>query len=301
MPTIVITMNMDTITADTKPINIIDKRCRHCMLKTYNHLLNKYKIEKNQRLYFFMFYQEILLKHKNLSSQEIHQIFNEKISDMIGIDDLFSEEKTENNFIALKLYVEWKNKVLESPDPFDLSLRLAIAGNIMDYGANNNFDVKKTIHQVISADFAIDDSLLLKQKIQQAHKILYLGDNAGEIVFDKLFIETIMHNNVVYVVKGAPILNDVTMKDADEVGMNLVSDVISNGYGAPSTIIRKCSVEFKKIFQEADLIISKGQGNLEGLINQHDPRVFFLLMVKCDVIAELINVKAGDFVVYNQK
>jgi len=129
---------------------------------------------------------------------------------------------------------------------------------------------------------------------------LYLGDNAGEIVFDKIFIETIMHNNLTYVVRGASILNDATLEDAKNTGMDLAADVFSNGYGAPSTILRKCSREFQKVFQEADLIISKGQGNLEGLITHHDPRIFFLLMVKCDVIADLLQVQKGDFVVYNQ-
>lgn len=301
MPTIVITMNMEILTADIEHINTVDKRCRPCFERLYNRLFEKFQVDKNQRLYFYMLYHEILLKYKNLSSPEIQQLLNEKFYGIIGVDDPFEEEKSISNKEALGLYVRWKNKVIESENPFNLALRLAVAGNIMDYGADGRFDIRRTIQKVISADFAIDDSLLLKQKIQQAHKILYLGDNAGEIVFDKLFIETIMHNNVVYAVKGAPILNDVTLKDADEVGMNLVSDVISNGYGAPSTIVRKCSGEFKKIYKEADLIISKGQGNLEGLINQHDPRVFFLLMIKCDVIAELINVKAGDFVVYNQR
>jgi hypothetical protein len=227
-------------------------------------------------------------------------VLNEKLCEIIGVDDPFSEEKSSSNKLAMGLYVRWKNKVLESEDPFNLALRLAVAGNIMDYGASGRFDINRTIQKVLSADFAIDASLLLKKKIKKAKKILYLGDNAGEIVFDRLFIETIMHDNLVYVVKGAPILNDVTIKDAEEIGMSMVADVVSNGYGAPSTVVRKCSRDFQKLFNEVDLVISKGQGNLEGLISDKDPRVFFLLMVKCDVIADLLKVKKGDFVVYNQ-
>jgi uncharacterized protein with ATP-grasp and redox domains len=100
-------------------------------------------------------------------------------------------------------------------------------------------------------------------------------------------------------VKGASVLNDATMKDAKEVGMDLVANVISNGYDAPSTILNKCSNDFLEVYHSADLIL-KGQGNFEGLMNENDSRIFFLLMVKCDVIAETLNVKKGSFVVYNK-
>lgn len=292
--------DMNITTAETKTDCSVDKRCRQCFINAYNRLFDKFHVDKDQRLYFYMLYQEVLLKYKNLSSPEIQQVLNEKLCEIIGVDDPFAEEKSSSNKLAMGLYVRWKNNVLESVDPFNLALRLAVAGNIMDYGASGRFDINRTIQKVLSADFAIDASLLLKKKIKKAKKILYLGDNAGEIVFDRLFIETIMHDNLVYVVKGAPILNDVTIKDAEEIGMSMVADVVSNGYGAPSTVVRKCSRDFQKLFNEVDLVISKGQGNLEGLISDRDPRVFFLLMVKCDVIADLLKVKKGDFVVYNQ-
>jgi len=219
---------------------------------------------------------------------------------IINVDDPFKKEKANSNEIALALYEEWKPKILLSAKPFDLALRLAIAGNIMDYGANGNFNIQKTINAVLKAQFAIDHSKILKNRIKQANKILFLADNAGEIVFDKLFIETMMHNHVIYAVKDAPVLNDVTIEDAIEVGMDMVADIISNGFDAPSTILNKCSKEFSEIFNSADLIISKGQGNFEGLMHQKDSRIFFLLMAKCDVIAEILNVEKGSFIIYNQ-
>ena len=107
------------------------------------------------------------------------------------------------------------------------------------------------------------------------------------------------HPNVTFAVRGAPALNDVTLEDAYQVEMDKVARVISNGNDVASTIVKECSSEFQEIFQEADLIISKGQGNLEGLIYQNDPRIFFLLVAKCDVIAQLLGVEKGSFVVYN--
>ena len=186
-------------------------------------------------------------------------------------------------------------------DPFNIALRLSIAGNVMDYGANSSFDIHQTIDHVIEAELAIDHTKELREKIKEAKKILYLGDNAGEIVFDKLFIEIMMHHDVTYVVKGGPVLNDATIEDAIAVGMDLSADIISNGFDAPSTILSNSSQEFVNKFNEADLIISKGQGNFEGLAGYHDPRVFYLLMAKCDVISEILKVKKGSFVVFNQK
>jgi len=300
MQTTVIMTDTSTKIADTKANKLVDVRCKHCFARYYTRLFDKYKVGEDQRIYFHLLFNEVMFKYKNLSRPEIQQMLDERACELIGLCDPFEMEKSHSNNEAMGLYVRWKNKVLESPDPFNLALRLAIAGNIMDFGAAGNFDVSETIQKVLSSEFAIDKSLALKKKISRAKKILYLGDNAGEIVFDRLFIETIMHNDVTYIVKGKPILNDVTLEDAETVGMNLVADVMSNGHGAPSTIVKKCSRQFQKLYDEADLIISKGQGNLEGLFEYKDPRVFFLLMVKCEVIAEMLKVKKGDFVVYNE-
>ena len=118
-------------------------------------------------------------------------------------------------------------------------------------------------------------------------------------MFDRLFIETFMHPNVTYSVKSAPVLNDALSDDAFETGMDKVADVISNGYDAPSTLLSKCSLDFLNHYYSSDLIISKGQGNLEGLFLQNDPRIFYLLMVKCKVVANVLDVEPGGFVVFN--
>lgn len=277
----------------------IDKRCKTCFLNTYQRLFEKFNVGIAQRQKFISFYQEAIIKHKNFSSPEIQKELNNKFCHIINVTDPFAEEKANSNHIALELYEQWKPKVLSSINPFNLALRLAIAGNIMDYGANNSFDIHETINVVLKASFAIDHSALLKNNISKAKRILFLSDNAGEIVFDKLFIETIMYNEVFYAVKGAPVLNDVTMTDAKEVGIDLVADVISNGFDVPSTVLNKCSKEFLEVYNSADLIISKGQGNFEGLVREKDARIFFLLLAKCDVIAEMLNVKKGSLVVFN--
>lgn len=282
-----------------KPNTQIQAQCYNCFLRTYQRLFGKFNIAQQQQDEFLDYFHYTLDKFKNSSTPEIQRELNRRFSTIVGIDDLFVDEKIKSNSIALSLYNDWKPQVNSSKKPFDLALRLSIAGNIMDYGANNNFDLMSTIRRVVFAKFAIDHSVLLLDKIKQAKKILYLGDNAGEIVFDKLFIETINHPNITFAVRGGNALNDATLLDSAEVGMNSVVKVIDNGFDAPSTVLSCCSSEFMNFYNSADLIISKGQGNLEGLINENDPRIFFLLMVKCDVMANFLNVAKGSFIVYN--
>lgn len=276
----------------------MDHRCIQCFEKTYTRLMDRFPLSPSQEIVFAEFFILQMKKIGELSSPEIQRNLFYKLRELTGIFDMYADEKRESNEKALALYDEWQPKVKDSDDPFMLALRLSIAGNIMDYGANIRFNVDETIQQVLSADFAIDHSEKLREKIAAAEKILYLGDNAGEIVFDRLFIEQ-LGKKVVFAVKNAPVLNDVTLEDAKKSGMDRVAEIISNGYDAPSTVLYKCSHEFRKHYDEADLIISKGQGNFEGLIHEKDPRLFFLLMVKCDVIAEHIHAPKKSFIVYN--
>ena len=132
--------------------------------------------------------------------------------------------------------------------------------------------------------------------MREAKDILYLGDNAGEIVFDRLFIEQMPHEKVTYVVRGEPIINDVTIEDAREVDMFDLVDVIDNGSDAPGTILETCSHEFQQRFASSDLVIAKGQGNYETL-SDVNKRIFFLLQVKCPVIAKDIGFEVGSFIV----
>jgi len=290
-------MDMDT---SIEPCTVIDPRCSDCLWRTYQRLFEKFKTPANEQYDFLIYFHKLISSGDHATTPEIQRELSLRFNSISGISDPFEQEKAESNRIALELYNEWKPRVTASAHPFEVALRLSIAGNIMDYGANNSFDIHQTIAHVNAADFAIDHSSLLEQAISRAKKILYLGDNAGEIVFDKLFLETISHPDVTFVVRGGIALNDATLHDAEAIGMDSVARVITNGFDAPSTVLEECSPEFLTAYHSADLIISKGQGNLEGLIDENDPRIFFLLMVKCELMAEKLNVTKGSFVVYNQ-
>lgn len=233
----------------------------------------------------------------NSYSPEITRNLISKLKKESLIDDPYKKEKEASNTELLNRYPEFKNKVQTSSNKFDTALRYAIAGNIIDFGPNHKFDVDDTIDRVFTTELAINHSEQLKEEISKAKTILYLGDNCGEIVMDKLFLETINHPNVTYAVRNDYILNDATIKEAEEVGIPEVAQLISNGDDAPSTLLHRVSDEFREIYNKVDLIISKGMGNYEGLINESDSRLFFLLMVKCPVIGKKIGAQKGDFVV----
>lgn len=279
---------------------LFDERCKGCFERTYQTLLQKHAANNAQKKELFTYMEQVISGEEELSTPELQRMLQHKVQTILAIDDFYQKEKWQSNEVALALYPLWKSRVENAADPFNLAMRLAIAGNIMDYGANHTFDIEETIHHVIDKPLSIDHSSFLKKKIAEAKSILYLGDNAGEIVFDRLFLETIEHPNVTFVVRGGATINDATLEDVQATGMQHVANVITNGFDAPSTILERSSEQFRQHFQAADLIISKGQGNLEGLYALHDPRIFFMLMAKCDVIASFIGAEKGNCVVYNE-
>lgn len=228
--------------------------------------------------------------------KELHLL----IQRVSGNPDPYLKIKQEYNSALFARYDEFKQRVDNSPHPFNTALRFAIAGNIIDFGPGHSIDIDKTLEQVMTSDFAMDDSAELEDAIRTAKSILYIGDNAGEIVFDRLFLETINHPNVWFGVRGGPIINDALEADARFVGIDKFAKILSSGDNAPGTILEDTSPEFKKIFAEADLVIAKGQGNYEGL-NTSNRDVFFLLMAKCIEVAKSIGVPIFSFLVHHKK
>nr|WP_319271727.1 ARMT1-like domain-containing protein [uncultured Draconibacterium sp.] len=273
--------------------------CLICQVKALQKRMDKYEIAEEKR-------NSIVSKAiSSLAGIDLDKSFSPEITSNIlnelekesEIKDPYAAEKAESNQALLSRYNEFKTKVEESDDKFDTALRYAIAGNIIDFGPTHRFDVDETIERVFQTELAIDDSKALKAEIKKAKTILYLGDNCGEIVMDKLFLETINHPNVIFAVRDQPVLNDATLKEAREVGLHKVATLITNGDNTPSTLLHRVSKEFLEIYRSADLIISKGMGNFEGLMDESDPRLFYLLMIKCPVIGQKVGAEKGDFVV----
>jgi len=216
---------------------------------------------------------------------------------LLGRKDPFAEKKRYYNQLALTMYPHLKKLVQASRDPLEAAVRVAVAGNVIDLGILGAVNVEATLQEVFSQKFAIDHLESLRQGLNSAHHVLYIGDNAGEIVFDKILVEELRGKGigVTFVVKEAPILNDATMDDALTVGMDKVARVITSGSPKIGIPLSECSEEFHREFNRADLIISKGQGNFETL-DEAEANIFFILKAKCEEVAQELGVKLGDIV-----
>lgn len=215
----------------------------------------------------------------------------------VGEADPYASIKSQCNHEAMKMIPVTREKILRAKDPLVTALKYAIAGNLIDYGLEHPVSIEdqnEQIDTIAKAPFARDSSEALRKAISQAKTMLYLGDNAGEIVFDKLLIEEIHREypkvQISFVVKGSAVLNDVTKTDALEVGMDAVARILDNGDCAPGTVLPRTSGAFRAEFDAADVILSKGQGNFESLNEEKKKGLFFLFTAKCDSVCAEVNV-----------
>ncbi len=240
---------------------------------------------------------------------DMGQLVHRLVREVTGITDPYEEVKKESNDLGLKLYPMLESQVQGSEDPLLTALKIAGAGNIIDFGPKLTMDPSRSLEQIVNDSFtqALQDSLdqvqyrAFKEKLTGVKEILYLGDNTGEIVCDKILIEELVRQGkeVTFVTRSEPTINDATLADARYVGLDKVASVITNGSDAPGTRLEDCSPEFVAAFQSAELIISKGQGNFEGLSDVPGP-IFFLFKLKCPVIAREAAAEIGTVVLREQ-
>jgi len=232
-------------------------------------------------------------------AQKIHRTIRE----LTGVEDPYLQTKNRFNKLALQMYPELKQQVESSADPFETAVRLAIAGNIIDLGVKSELEessIEQTIAQSLTAPLDMDVLEDFKSTTARAKDILYLGDNAGEIVFDRLLIEQLPCRNITFTVKASPVINDATMEDAIIAGLTDIVDVIDNGSDAPGTILEDCSESFRNRFESANLVIAKGQGNYETL-SDVNKNIFFILKAKCPVIARDLGCEVGEMILRKSK
>jgi len=222
------------------------------------------------------------------------------IANITGNKDPFHQAKAEANGAVLAIYPRLQQIVKDSEDRLFTACRLAIAGNSMDLGPKFDYgSVESLIDTAICPlPLTINEYDGLQRSLDICQRILYLGDNAGEIVFDCLFIEEISRVKkleIYFVVRDSPVINDATMDDALAVGMNRIARVVLSGSDAPATVLPECSSELQQLYHSSYIIISKGQGNYESLEGEAG-NIFFLLRAKCSLIARSLGVNVGDCV-----
>jgi uncharacterized protein with ATP-grasp and redox domains len=216
------------------------------------------------------------------------------VSKITNNADPYESIKLKNIKKCKSLVPHLQDLIDRSEDPLLTAIRIAIAGNVIDHGVNREFDIEQAIEDILKQEFAYFDYEKFKSQLDTVDEILYLGDNSGESVFDKLLLKQ-LGKKVIYAVKENPIINDTTQKEAGLIGINDLASVISSGSNAPGTILDTCSQEFRDIFNNSSMIISKGQGNFEGL-SEEDAPIFFLLRAKCPVIARDLDVEIDSII-----
>ncbi len=230
-------------------------------------------------------------------SREVHRI----IRTITKNSDPYKKVKNESNEMVKKLFDHLKEKIDESDDALITSIKLAIVGNVIDFGTMNRFNVDEMIEKALEREFDDRDYPLFKRELEKADNILYLADNTGEIFFDKLLLEKLKKKKkkITYVVKQNPIINDVLIDDAKYAEIDKLADVITydkdQKISTPGIVMEYASDEFKELFEKSDMVISKGQGNYEGL-SSTDRRVFFLLVAKCPLVANDIESNVGKLI-----
>jgi len=219
-------------------------------------------------------------------SREVHNIIRNKSNS----SDPYKKVKDQSNKMAENLYPRLKELIEESDDSLLMAIKLSIVGNVIDFGTSNRFNVEEILDKAINQDFNDDAYPQFKESLIHAKTILYLADNTGEIFFDKPLIEELVKRNkkITYVVKANPIINDATIDDAKFTGIDKLAKILEGDKGqnksTPGILLKYASNEFLELFNSVDMVISKGQGNYESL-NESSRKIFFLLMVKCPLVA----------------
>jgi len=237
------------------------------------------------------------MAHADLSRSPAEVTFEalQIASRLLGGADAFAEDKRRHNELVKTLLPGLRRRVAESSDSLALAARLAIAGNIMDLGVAGEADARAEIERAIDIKLAIDDLGAFREAIRSAKTVLYLLDNAGEAALDLLLIEQFRRKDVTCLVRSSPVLNDVTEADAVEAGLGEVATIRSPGAPMLGFVPSLADPEIRDLFEGADLVIAKGQANLETLFGA-DREVFFFLRAKCPVVAAALGVKEGDAV-----
>lgn len=231
---------------------------------------------------------------------EVASELYEKMAQIAGKEDLYDEVKRLSTIKAEEFVPFLEEKISSSDEPLLMATKVAVAGNVIDLAAEYAFDLNEELDKIFHTQFAINDFERLQKRLFTASTLLYIADNAGEHIFDKVYIKTILSLypdvEVYYMTRGNAIINDVTFEEAKEAGFESISHLLSSGVNTPGFVYERANEASKKLFDSADLIITKGMGNYECLSEVKRENLFFLLKIKCSVVARSLGKNVGDIV-----
>lgn len=246
---------------------------------------------------------EMLELSEDVSAPYIAHRMQEALAKALDDPDPYRLEKAYYNQEMMKIAPDLESIRDKSPDPFATALKLAAAGNIIDFGPGYDLSREKVLATIAATmEMSLPEAELaaLHEDLEGAKTLLYLGDNTGEIVFDRIFVNTIKKEfpaaKIYFAARGRPVLNDITEEDAYLVKMDEIAEIINNGTSIPGTVLEHVSPAFKEIFDQADVIIAKGQGNFESLFGSGRENLYYLFLCKCNLFIERLGAKPNDLI-----
>jgi len=280
---------------------LIDEACVSCIINQSHKVANAIRADA-------MLHGRLVGAVEELSKDfsyshtpvQIASYVYEKMAQIAEKSDLYDEVKALSTQKALSFAPELREKLRNAENPLLVATKIAVAGNVIDLAAAVEFDLKEELERIFLTNFAHDDFELFVKELQNAKHVVILGDNVGEHIFDYIFIQELkklypeIHYD--YFVRGVPIINDVTMKEAREAGFDKLCGVVDSGVNTPGFDYARANQNAKDIFDAADLVISKGMGNYESLTPSHRGKICFLLKVKCSVVAKSLQKEIGDII-----
>ena len=281
----------------------ISKECYLCIFTQVFNLTNRLNLDENSSSIVLREGARKLSKY-DLSFEPplIASDVYSTISEIVKKEDLFEKEKKEAIKEALKFKPILKKRLSKSKDKLFDACKIAVAGNVIDLGVSEDYDLEKEIKKIFETSFFKNDFEEFKERVLNSKNICYLADNSGENIFDDILIETIKEVNpqikIYYLVRGKPIINDVTIKDLEDLDIFQLAEVVDSGVDTPGFCLERANKEAKEIFYNADMVISKGMGNFECLFDECKREVFYLFKVKCDVVARASESKKGDYMLF---
>ena len=278
----------------------LDKECVGCIIDQSLRVAKTINADKNLTS---KIYQHVTELSKNfsftLSPPEVATPVYQDMSKLAQKIDLYKEVKQLSTQKA-KSYIPYlQNYLKNSKNIFFDATKIAVAGNVIDLATPTHFDLHDELNKIFDTNFAIDNTDILFKKLQNAKIVVYLADNAGEHIFDKLYIQTLLslfpNLNIYYLTRDKPIINDITYNEVLEDGFNNICNLVNSGVSSPGFLPNIANKESIDLYTKADVIISKGMGNYETL-SEEKRDIFFLLKVKCSVVAKSLSLNVGDIV-----
>jgi damage-control phosphatase, subfamily I len=278
---------------------LISPACIPCIIKQSYTLSRLLGVEdKNLQSKIIYETMELLIEVKDFPtapqfSEKLQSLIKQNLNGSISLKEI-----KERNLKIAEKYIKYLRTMVEaSTDKLETAVRISIIGNTIDLGANPNFNLEKEINTLTSDKINLNSLKLFREDLKKANLILYIADNYEEALFDKILLEQLLPKEIVFAVRSAEILNDITLEDAKSLGIDKMCKVIESGSKISGTAMEQVSNEFLDYFNKADLVIAKGQGNFETLLNSKR-KIYFMFKIKCEPIAELCGYPEGMGILY---